>query len=77
MPLPTQEMFHREAGSGAEVKAARIAEVLAAIDRDGTYEHTAAELEMGARLAWRHAPKWVLPRSGSPVHVRFRDCDGI
>ena len=35
----------------------RMSEVLGSITRTGTYEHTAAELQWGIRVAWRNAAK--------------------
>ncbi|CAD7697898.1 unnamed protein product [Ostreobium quekettii] len=52
-----QELYHREAGSTPKVKEARIAQVLAEIQTKGTYDLTFDELQHGARVAWRNAPK--------------------
>ena len=38
-------------------KEERMAMVQQSIDQTGTYEHTFDELEHGARIAWRNAPK--------------------
>jgi len=38
---------------------ARLREVFAAIDRDGTYSHTPEELLYGARVAWRNASRCI------------------
>jgi nitric-oxide synthase len=38
---------------------ARLREVFAAIDRDGTYTHTPEELKFGARVAWRNAARCI------------------
>eukprot|EP00775_Hariotina_reticulata_P010070 gene10070-10225_t len=53
--LEFQDMYHSDQGSDEEVKAARVAQVLAEIETTGTYTHTADELQHGARLAWRAA----------------------
>ncbi|MFJ9822952.1 nitric oxide synthase oxygenase [Streptomyces sp. NPDC101160] len=53
--------FHQEqpqAGDAADAER-RIREVLAEIDRTGTYEHTPAELAFGARVAWRNAARCI------------------
>ncbi|KAG2495439.1 hypothetical protein HYH03_006385 [Edaphochlamys debaryana] len=55
--LEYQELYHRERGSSAEAKAARVKELLAEIAATGSYTHTFDELQHGARVAWRHAPK--------------------
>ncbi|KAK9824802.1 hypothetical protein WJX74_009932 [Apatococcus lobatus] len=55
--LEYQELFHHEKGHPPEEKAARVAEVLASIETTGTYVHTFDELQHGARVAWRNAPK--------------------
>ncbi|KAG2495440.1 hypothetical protein HYH03_006386 [Edaphochlamys debaryana] len=54
--LEYQDLYQRERGS-AEAKAARVKEVLAEIAATGSYTHTFDELQHGARVAWRHAPK--------------------
>lgn len=50
-------LFHGETGRTG--LAARVAEVRAQIARHGTYQHTAAELEFGARAAWRNANRCI------------------
>lgn len=53
--------FHQEqphAGGVTEAER-RIREVLAEIDRTGTYEHTPEELAFGARVAWRNAARCI------------------
>ncbi len=52
------QQFHAETGRDPEL-AARTAEVRAQIDEHGTYQHTAAELEFGARVAWRNANRCI------------------
>eukprot|EP00899_Mesostigma_viride_P019797 jgi/Mesvir1/27819/Mv07497-RA.2 len=52
-----QNLFHFEHGSSEEVKRKRVNEIMAEIDATGTYTHTREELEYGARLSWRNAPK--------------------
>ncbi|MCC5476425.1 nitric oxide synthase oxygenase [Streptomyces barringtoniae] len=37
----------------------RLAEVTAEVERFGTYEHTAAEVAYGARVAWRNAARCI------------------
>ncbi|KXZ51519.1 hypothetical protein GPECTOR_12g482 [Gonium pectorale] len=52
-----QGLYHREKGSSEEVKQARISAILDEIRATGTYTHTFDELQHGARVAWRNAPK--------------------
>ncbi|KAK9867318.1 hypothetical protein WJX84_004437 [Apatococcus fuscideae] len=52
-----QELFHHEHNSPQEVKAARVEEILGLIEKTGSYTHTFDELQHGARVAWRNAPK--------------------
>lgn len=52
-----QDLFHNEMGSLPEVQAQRKAEILASIEKTGTYTHSFEELQHGARVAWRNAPK--------------------
>ncbi|MEU6623827.1 nitric oxide synthase oxygenase [Streptomyces litmocidini] len=50
--------FHHEQPDAGDVER-RVREVLAEIDRTGTYEHTPAELSFGARVAWRNAARCI------------------
>ncbi len=50
--------FHHEQSDAGDVER-RVREVLAEIDRTGTYEHTPAELSFGARVAWRNAARCI------------------
>ncbi|MFC8954364.1 nitric oxide synthase oxygenase [Streptomyces sp. NPDC057101] len=50
--------FHDEQ-PGAGACDSRLREVLAEIDRTGTYAHTGDELAFGARLAWRNAARCI------------------
>ncbi|WP_441248999.1 nitric oxide synthase oxygenase [Kitasatospora sp. McL0602] len=50
--------FHQEQPGGGDA-APRVRQVLAEIERTGTYEHTAAELAFGARVAWRNAARCI------------------
>ncbi|MEK9521789.1 nitric oxide synthase oxygenase [Streptomyces venezuelae] len=51
--------FHTEQpGAGDDVRS-RLREVLAEIDRTGTYTHSPAELAFGARVAWRNAARCI------------------
>ena len=51
-------LFHAE-NPGVGSVARRVAEVLAAIERRGTYVHTPAELAFGARVAWRNSKRCI------------------
>ncbi|KAG2450637.1 hypothetical protein HYH02_004477 [Chlamydomonas schloesseri] len=55
--LEYQELYHRERGNSEETKTERIKAILAEIEETGTYTHTFDELQHGARVAWRNAPK--------------------
>ncbi|MGA5195759.1 nitric oxide synthase oxygenase [Streptomyces exfoliatus] len=50
--------FHDEQPGAGDVDS-RIRQVLAEIDRTGTYEHSPAELAFGARVAWRNAARCI------------------
>ncbi|GMH32248.1 hypothetical protein BSKO_00082 [Bryopsis sp. KO-2023] len=52
-----QDLFHNEMGSTPDVKSHRKEEILASIEKTGTYTHSFEELQHGARVAWRNAPK--------------------
>ncbi|GAB2808946.1 nitric oxide synthase oxygenase [Streptomyces daliensis] len=51
--------FHAERPGQATPLARRLAEVRAAIGETGTYRHTGAELEFGARVAWRNSSRCI------------------
>ena len=50
-------LFHAEAKLPEAAREARWADIAAAVAATGAYELTPAELEHGARVAWRNAPK--------------------
>ncbi|MFE6461039.1 nitric oxide synthase oxygenase [Streptomyces cinereoruber] len=50
--------FHQEEPRAGDAER-RVREVLAEIDRTGTYEHTPQELAFGARVAWRNAARCI------------------
>ncbi|MFE0704200.1 nitric oxide synthase oxygenase [Streptomyces sp. NPDC058872] len=50
--------FHQEQLGAGDVER-RVREVLAEIDRTGTYEHTPGEIAFGARVAWRNAARCI------------------
>ncbi|MEU7293752.1 nitric oxide synthase oxygenase [Streptomyces exfoliatus] len=50
--------FHDEQPGAGDVDS-RVRQVLAEIDRTGTYEHSPAELAFGARVAWRNAARCI------------------
>ncbi|MFJ5879453.1 nitric oxide synthase oxygenase [Streptomyces sp. NPDC093088] len=50
--------FHQEEPRAGDAER-RVREVLAEIDRTGTYEHTPDELAFGARVAWRNAARCI------------------
>eukprot|EP00243_Klebsormidium_subtile_P011023 TRINITY_DN607_c0_g1_i1.p1 TRINITY_DN607_c0_g1~~TRINITY_DN607_c0_g1_i1.p1 ORF type:complete len:347 (-),score=64.91 TRINITY_DN607_c0_g1_i1:1723-2763(-) len=55
--LEFQDLYHHEKQSPKDVKSRRVLDILASIDKEGTYSHTTDELEHGVRVAWRNAPK--------------------
>ncbi|MFE8938351.1 nitric oxide synthase oxygenase [Streptomyces sp. NPDC007872] len=50
--------FHQEERRAGDAEL-RVREVLAEIDRTGTYAHTPDELAFGARVAWRNAARCI------------------
>ena len=52
-----QDLYHRERGNSEATKQTRVDEILQEISVTGTYNLTLDELEHGARVAWRNAPK--------------------
>lgn len=64
-----QELYHGELGHDPGVREARVAAVSAQIDADGTYTHTFEELEYGAQVAWRNAPKCSNRKFWDELHV--------
>ena len=63
-------MFHAETGAGPP--DGRLAEVRDEIDKTGTYTHTPAELEHGARVAWRNSSKCIGRLYWQSLRVRDR-----
>jgi nitric-oxide synthase, bacterial len=61
--------LHAETGRAV---TARRREVLAEIDRTGTYTHTPDELVFGARVAWRNAARCIGRLYWNALHVRDR-----
>lgn len=52
-------LYHREQGTAPAQAAVRQAEVARLLRRTGTYVHTPAELEFGARVAWRNSARCI------------------
>lgn len=50
---------YQELGRGGQEIESRLAEIRAEIDRAGTYQPTFAELEHGARMAWRNSNRCI------------------
>ncbi|WP_370416535.1 nitric oxide synthase oxygenase [Streptomyces fradiae] len=50
--------FHEEQPHAGDAEA-RVREVLAEVDRTGTYVHSPAELAFGAKVAWRNAARCI------------------
>lgn len=53
----------------SEEHSARLDEVLQSIDETGTYELTVEELEFGAKIAWRNAPRCLNRIIWNTLHV--------
>ncbi|MER7863356.1 nitric oxide synthase oxygenase [Amycolatopsis japonica] len=70
-------LFHAETDGGQARLHARLDRVRAEIDATGTYRHTTAELEFGARVAWRNSARCIgrLYWQGLKVRDR-RDVEG-
>lgn len=49
--------------------SARLDEVLQSIEDTGTYELTLQELEFGAKIAWRNAPRCLNRMIWNTLHV--------
>ena len=49
--------------------SARLDEVLQSIDETGSYELTLGELEFGAKMAWRNAPRCLNRMIWNTLHV--------
>jgi nitric-oxide synthase, bacterial len=52
------EQFHAETDPPVSLQR-RLRQVRAEVDTSGTYAHTTAELEFGARVAWRNAARCI------------------
>jgi nitric-oxide synthase len=63
-------LFYRENDAGAP--EARIRQIRREIEATGTYRHTSAELEFGARVAWRNSAKCIGRLYWRSLQVRDR-----
>jgi nitric-oxide synthase len=63
-------LFHNETRAGAP--DGRLAQVRREIGRTGTYRHTPAELEFGARVAWRNSSRCIGRLYWQSLRVRDR-----
>ena len=63
-------LFHTETRAGPP--GWRLAQVRREIGRTGTYRHTAAELEFGARVAWRNSSRCIGRLYWQSLRVRDR-----
>ena len=63
-------MFHAETHAGPPER--RLWQVRREIERTGTYRHTAAELEFGARVAWRNSSRCIGRLYWRSLRVRDR-----
>ncbi len=52
-------LFHDETGGGEARLSERLDQVRAEIHETGTYRHTTAEVEFGARVAWRNSARCI------------------
>ncbi|WP_308169717.1 nitric oxide synthase oxygenase [Acrocarpospora catenulata] len=73
-------LYHDENPSAGSIRP-RLREVLAEIDRTGTYTHTPGELAFGARVAWRNSSRCIGRLYWRSLRVRDRrqvdTADGI
>jgi len=69
------EQFHAETSPAYPLRR-RLRRVRAEIDRTGTYVHTGAEVEFGARVAWRNAARCIGRLYWPGLHVRDRRAVG-
>jgi nitric-oxide synthase, bacterial len=65
------EQFHAETSPAYPLRR-RLRRVRAEIERTGTYVHTEAEVEFGARVAWRNAARCIGRLYWHGLHVRDR-----
>ena len=65
------EQFHAETDPAYPLRR-RLRRVRAEIERTGTYVHTEAEVEFGARVAWRNAARCIGRLYWHGLHVRDR-----
>ncbi|MBD7946350.1 nitric oxide synthase oxygenase [Psychrobacillus sp. Sa2BUA9] len=52
-------LYYSETGKEEQELVARLKEIEEEINRDGTYVHTAEELNFGAKVAWRNSNKCI------------------
>ena len=69
------EQFHAETSPAYPLRR-RLRRVRAEIGRTGTYVHTGAEVEFGARVAWRNAARCIGRLYWPGLHVRDRRAVG-
>jgi len=60
---------YKELGKSQQEAEARVLEVRAVIARDGSYTHTAEELEYGAKVAWRNSNRCIGRLFWETLHV--------
>jgi len=65
------EQFHAETNPAYPLRR-RLRRVRAEIERTGTYVHTGAEVEFGAKVAWRNAARCIGRLYWHGLHVRDR-----
>ena len=65
------EQFHAETNPAYPLRR-RLRRVRAEIERTGTYVHTGAEVEFGAKVAWRNAARCIVRLYWHGLHVRDR-----
>ena len=64
-----QLIYAKEVNLDSEVAESRVSEILNQIESTGTYSHTYDELTVGARVAWRNAPKCSNRKYWNTLHV--------
>ena len=69
------DLYHKEKRLHESVRDSRWADISASIALKGTYDLTTDELEHGARVAWRNAPKCA--NRAKWAELTIADCRGI
>lgn len=63
------QMMHQELGIDASLTEKRLADIQQEISKTNTYQHTAEELEYGAKVAWRNSNRCIGRLFWDKLHV--------